>query len=60
MENGILAYVLCKLNDIETKYSRNNKDLLAIKEVLKQWRYYLVEQKMKTIIDHISIKYMLK
>jgi hypothetical protein len=58
-EERILAYFSRKLRGAETHYNTYNKELLAIKEVLKHWRYHLLGRKTKITTGHISIKHML-
>ena len=54
-EEKILAYFSRKLHGAELRYSTYDKELLAIKEALKHWRYYLLGRQTKITTDHKSI-----
>ena len=58
-EERIIAYYSRKLHGAETRYSTYDKELLAIRDALKHWRYYLLGRKTMITTDHISIKHML-
>jgi hypothetical protein len=46
-EERVLAYFSRKLHGAETRYSTYDKELLAIKDALKHWWYYLLGRKTK-------------
>lgn len=58
-EERILAYYSRKLHGAECRYSTYDKELLAIRDALIHWRYYLLGRKTKITTDHVSIKHML-
>jgi hypothetical protein len=54
-----VAYMSRKLSGAEFKYPVHEKELLAIKEALRVWDYYLENGKEITVLtDHESLKYM--
>lgn len=55
----MLAYFSRKLHGAETRYSTYDKELLAIRDSLKHWRYYLLGRHTKITTDHVSLKHIL-
>jgi RNase H-like domain found in reverse transcriptase len=54
-----VAFMSRMLNGAESKYPVHEKELLAIKEALRVWDYYLENRKEITVLtDHESLKYM--
>jgi hypothetical protein len=58
-EERILAYFSRKLHGAETRYSTYDKELLAIRDALKHWRYYLLGRHTTISTDHASLRHML-
>jgi hypothetical protein len=58
-EEKVLAYFSRKLHGAETRYSTYDKELLAIRDALKHWRYYLLGRHTTISTDHASLRHML-
>jgi putative transposase len=58
-EERVLAYFSRKLHGAETRYSTYDKELLAIRDALKHWRYYLLGRHTTISTDHASLRHML-
>jgi hypothetical protein len=59
----ILAYFSRKLLDAETRYSTYDKELLAVRDAITHWRYYLHGNdggKFIVRTDHSSLQHILK
>jgi hypothetical protein len=54
-----LEYYSRKLNDSELNYSIHDKELLAIKESLQEWRHYVmyVKEPIQVFCDHKNLLY---
>jgi hypothetical protein len=59
-EEKVLAYFSRKLHGAEQRYSTYDKELLAIRDALKHWRYYLLGRHTTISTDHASLRHMLK
>jgi putative transposase len=59
-EEKVLAYFSRKLHGEEKRYSTYDKELLAIRDALKHWRYYLLGRHTTISTDHASLRHMLK
>jgi hypothetical protein len=59
-EEKVLAYFSRKLHGAEKRYSTYDKELLAIRDALKHWRYYLLGRHTTISTDHSSLRHMLK
>jgi hypothetical protein len=59
-EEKVLAYFSRKLQGAEKRYSTYDKELLAIRDALKHWRYYLLGRHTTISTDHASLRHMLK
>jgi hypothetical protein len=59
-EEKVLAYFSRKLHGAEKRYSTYDKELLAIRDALKHWRYYLLGRHTTISTDHASLRHMLK
>jgi putative transposase len=55
----VLVYFSRKLHGAETRYSTYDKELLAIRDALKHWRYYLLGRHTTISTDHPSLRHML-
>jgi hypothetical protein len=63
MRERIIAYLSQKLLDAETRYSTYDKELLAIRDAITHWRYYLHGNdggKFLVRTDHSSLQHILK
>jgi hypothetical protein len=63
MRERIIAYFSRKLLDAETRYSTYDKELLAIRDAITNWRYYLHGNdggKFLVRTDHSSLQHILK
>jgi len=60
-EEKVLAYFSRKLTDAESRYSTYDKELLAIRDALSHWRYYLLGggRRVKVSTDHASLRHVL-
>jgi hypothetical protein len=58
-EEKVLAYFSRKLHGAETRYSTYDKELLAIRDALKHWRYYLLGQHTTISTNHASLRHVL-
>jgi putative transposase len=59
-EEKILAYFSRKLHGAEQRYSTYDKELLALRDALKHWRYYLLGRHTTILTDHASLRHMLQ
>jgi hypothetical protein len=59
-EEKVLAYFSRKLHGAEQRYSTYDKELLAIRDALKHWRYYLLGRHTTISTDHASLRHMLQ
>jgi hypothetical protein len=63
MRERIIAYFSRKLLDAETRYSTYDKELLAVRDAITYWRYYLHGNdggKFLVRTDHSSLQHILK
>jgi hypothetical protein len=63
MRERIIAYFSRKLLNAETRYSTYDKELLAIRDAITHWRYYLHGNdggKFLVRTDHSSLQHILK
>ena len=58
-EEKVLAYFSRKLHGAKTPYSTYDKELLAIRDALKHWCYYLLGRHTTISTDHASLRHML-
>jgi hypothetical protein len=61
VRDRIIAYFLRKPLDAETRYSTYSKDLLAVRDAITNWRYYLHGNDGGTFIlrtDHSSLQHI--
>src|SRR6185369_15211898 len=47
-----------KMNEAERNYAVHEQELLAIVQALREWRHYLIGNKITIITDHRSLQYL--
>jgi hypothetical protein len=52
----LMAYFSKKFTDIQTRYSSQERELLAIMMCLQHWRHWIEDDDVTVIIDHESLK----
>lgn len=53
-----IAYMSRKHRPAERNYDTREKELLAIVEALKEWRYYFANREVQVFTDHDSLRYL--
>src|SRR6202051_3891419 len=58
--NGLqpCAFLSRKMNDHERNYAVHEQELLAIVHALREWRHYLLGNRITIITDHRSLQYL--
>ena len=58
--NGLqpCAFLSRKMNDAERNYPVHEQELLAIVHALREWRHYLLGNRITIITDHRSLQYL--
>jgi len=56
----VIAYYSRKLHDAETRYPTYDRELLAIRDAIEHWRFYLHGAKFKAYTDHSSLQHILR
>jgi len=58
--NGLqpCAFLSRKMNDAERNYAVHEQELLAIVHALREWRHYLLGNRIIVITDHRSLQYL--
>jgi len=56
----ILGYYSRKLSGAETRYSTYDQELLAVRDAIEHWRYYLHGSHFTVQTDHSSLQHVLK
>src|ERR1700756_4705471 len=58
--NGLqpCAFLSRKMNDAERNYPVHEQELLAIVHALREWRHYLLGNRITIITDHRSFQYL--
>src|SRR6202051_2999603 len=58
--NGLqpCAFLSRKMNDAERNYPVHEQELLAIVHALREWRHYLLGNRISIITDHRSLQYL--
>ena len=56
----ILGYYSRKLSGPETRYSTYDQELLAVRDAIEHWRYYLHGSHFTVQTDHSSLQHVLK
>ena len=58
--NGLqpCAFLSRKMNDHERNYAVHEQELLAIVHALREWRHYLLGNRIIIITDHRSLQYL--
>ncbi|MCU1500217.1 MAG: uncharacterized protein JWM47_4170, partial [Acidimicrobiales bacterium] len=59
-DDKVVGYFSRKLKDVETRYPTYDRELLAIKEAILYFRYYLHGQLFTVYTDHASIQHILR
>jgi len=59
-KDSVLAYFSRKLSGPETRYSTYDQELLAVKDAIEHWRYYLHGSHFKVQTDHSSLRHVLR
>lgn len=54
-----IAYLSRRHSPAERNYPTREKELLAIVEALKEWRYYLAASEVAVFTDHDSLRYLM-
>jgi hypothetical protein len=52
------AFLSRKMNDHERNYAVHEQELLAIVHALREWRHYLLGNKITILTDHRSLQYL--
>jgi reverse transcriptase-like protein/integrase-like protein len=52
------AFMSRKMNEAERNYAVHEQELLAIVQALREWRHYLLGNKITIITDHRSLQYL--
>ena len=56
-DRHLIAFESCKLNNIEKRYTVQEKEITAIIYFLRTWRYYLLGSHFIVKIDNVSTSY---
>ena len=56
-DRHLIAFESCKLNNIEKRYTVQEKEMTAIIYFLRTWRYYLLGSHFIVKIDNVSTSY---
>lgn len=59
-DEKVIGYFSRKFKDVETRYPTYDRELLAIKEAIIHFRYYLHGQPFMVYTDHASIQHILR
>ena len=54
----MIAYASCQLKKHEVNYPTHDLELAVVVHALKNWRHYLLENKVHIYMDHKSLKYI--
>src|SRR6202163_3243820 len=58
MDYSPCAFLSRKMNDAERNYPVHEQELLAIVHALREWRHYLLGNRITIITDHRSLQYI--
>jgi hypothetical protein len=57
-EHKLIAYFSDKMNEVKVKYSTYDKEIYAIIQALKKWRYYLILKEFVLYSDNHALQFV--